>query len=1614
MTPAFRSLAARLPRPGRGHSPLATFFLVLVLLFTALPASAQGPTTGTPPFGSFAGGPDVINIANLNAHIDVPVFNKPGRGLNFTYDLSYDSSVWYPVGASGSQTWQPTYNFGWRGQTEAATGYISFNATVTFCYTNRNPTGTHIVLTNWAYHGPWGDTHTFVGTATENGGSCGTINYNFSATATDGSGYALTTNLPASPPANVYTSAGKLILPPANATSGAGSGTDRNGNEITVSSGGVFTDTLGTTALTVAGTAPSPTTFTYTAPSGASAAYTMKYSALTIQTKFACSGITDYGPTSNDLVTEIDLPDIAVNPNDKYTFTYEPTPGVSGNVTGRLASVTLPTGGKISYTYTGGSNGIVCADGSTAGMQRYTPDTGNSIYWNYARTAGTGAAYITTVTDPTGNDTVLNFQGIYETERQVYQGSSTSGTLLRSWNTCYNASASPCTGTAITLPITQRTVIDQYGSAGVQCKHNYLYNSVGGLTEQDDYDYGPSAPGALLRKTLITFASLSNITAFRQQVTVQNGAGAIVAQTNYNYDETTPTATSGVAQHISVTGSRGNLTSINYPVSGLTAHFTYYDTGSISSQQDVNSATTTYNYSSTNNADCQMAFPTSISEPLSLTKSFTWNCTGGVPTQATDENGQNVSASFTDADFWRPASVTDQTNAATNLTYTAQTALEAALNFNSNNSTSDQLTTLDGLGRAHVQQTKQSPSVTTFDSVENDFDVLGRPSRTTLPYSATAGQTTSPSGAGVTTTYDALSRPHIVTDSGGGTTTYSYSNNDVLIAIGPAPTGEHTKQRQLEYDSLGRLTSVCEITAGAAPWLGGACTQTTSQTGYWTKYAYDALGNLLTVTQNAQATAANQQTRTYTYDAMSRLTAEKNPEMAQNTTAYTYDTDTTCTPAAKGDLVKRIDPVGNTTCYTYDLLHRTTSAIYTGSYVTPSKYFVYDTATVNSIAMQNAKTRLAEAYTCTPSSCPGTKITDAAFSYSARGELTDLYESTPHSGTTGATYNHTSAQFWPNGALNTLAGPGLPTLTYAPDGEGRIKTISASTGQPPVTATTYNTASQPTAVTLGSNDSDAFQYDPNTLRLTQYKFNVGSQSVVGNLGWNANSSLGSLIITDPLNSLNAQNCSFAADDLSRISTANCGAIWGQNFTYDPFGNISKAKIGTSAGTTFQPTYQASPSITNRIASLPGNFTPTYDANGNSTNDSFHQFTWDAENRPVSVNGTAVILTYDALGRMVEQARGTSYTQIVYSPLGTKLAKMNGATLQTGYVPLTSGASAVYNSTGLAYYRHADHLGSSRLASTPAQTLYSDTAYSAFGEPYAQSNTPDPSFTGQDQDTTSGVYDFLYRKYDPGQSRWASPDPAGTASVSITDPQSFNRYAYVRNRPLILRDRSGLYCEYFSDDAHPDEVTSIDDESTPEDCAGSDGVWVDENTTVIVNGDDPGDPGGNGSGNPPGGCAFFYQDGQLLGTQCGSQFTPAAPPLTSQDYIQAIAAGAPTVCGGGVFFYAGVQGKIGKIGTGGFGGYLGEWDSNTGYSNNGLVEVGGDYSAVGGVGSKNGVDSFLFIPAGPVGEFGGGVIGPQGVGLYAGTPETFPIGVGGGAYLNITSNAACNAIQSQKK
>src|SRR5439155_22487221 len=139
----------------------------------------------------------------------------------------------------------------------------------------------------------------------------------------------------------------------------------------------------------------------------------------------------------------------------------------------------------------------------------------------------------------------------------------------------------------------------------------------------------------------------------------------------------------------------------------------------------------------------------------------------------------------------------------------------------------------------------------------------------------------------------------------------------------------------------------------------------------------------------------------------------------------------------------------------------------------------------------------------------------------------------------------------------------------------------------------------------------------------------------------------------------------------------------------------------------QPTVNAA---MNLYAIIPGG-TGSCGTNGNILSDGSHTYAWDAAEKSVTVDGVG--LTYDALGRMVEQNRSGSYTEIVYSPTGAKLALMNGQTLTKGLVGLPGGGQAVYNSSGLLYYGHSDHLGSMKFGSTPSRTMYFDMAYAPF-------------------------------------------------------------------------------------------------------------------------------------------------------------------------------------------------------------------------------------------------------------------------------------------------------------
>jgi RHS repeat-associated protein len=394
---------------------------------------------------------------------------------------------------------------------------------------------------------------------------------------------------------------------------------------------------------------------------------------------------------------------------------------------------------------------------------------------------------------------------------------------------------------------------------------------------------------------------------------------------------------------------------------------------------------------------------------------------------------------------------------------------------------------------------------------------------------------------------------------------------------------------------------------------------------------------------------------------------------------------------------------------------------------------------------------------------------------------------------------NTACQERNNGAIDTmqLASPSLYTLTYGIDGEGRWNALSeGSTTVVPTSGATYNAASQPLTIPVGTGagQGDNYTYDSNTGRMTHWGYEVGSAAETGTLTWNDNWTLESVAIVDGVNAGGTQTCSYNSslvpgtgyDDLGRLIGGSCGSsgsLWNQTDIYDQYDNLTKSSTGFVS---WNPGY----SPTTNHYTCTG---CTYDSSGNVTNDGTNAYTWNGYTKMASVNntsgtgcGSAGCLVYDALGRVVEIDGSSTPVEIWYTQLG-KTAYMNGTTENYAYWPAPGDATALYN--GSVYFMHKDWLGNARIISLvgSSPSVTSDRAIAPYGEIYdifGSTNQNEAMFTGDTQDVLTGMYDTPNRELQASsQGRWLSPDPAGAG---------WNQYAYPTD-PNDNVDPSGLAC-----------------------------------------------------------------------------------------------------------------------------------------------------------------------------------------------------------------------------
>ncbi|MGI8784054.1 MAG: RHS repeat domain-containing protein [Acidobacteriota bacterium] len=260
-------------------------------------------------------------------------------------------------------------------------------------------------------------------------------------------------------------------------------------------------------------------------------------------------------------------------------------------------------------------------------------------------------------------------------------------------------------------------------------------------------------------------------------------------------------------------------------------------------------------------------------------------------------------------------------------------------------------------------------------------------------------------------------------------------------------------------------------------------------------------------------------------------------------------------------------------------------------------------------------------------------------------------------------------------------------------------------------------------------------------------------------------------ITDNLDA--SKSISYTYDELNRLKTAaTTGVHWGLSWTYDRWGNRQNQTVtkGTAPSNSL-----AIDSSSNRVTGW------TYDAAGNVTNDGRNTYSYDAENRVISVNGGATTYAYDASGGRVQKTSGGTVVRYFFG-----LAEnTNGA--WTKFLVATPAGVAEWDGATL-LYKSNDHLGTARVVTNTSGVVVGRVDMYPYGEVWSETGTTTKyKFTDKERDTESGNDYFGARYYWSGAGRWLGVDPV---LGNVFNPQRLNRYAYCINDPINYTDPDG--------------------------------------------------------------------------------------------------------------------------------------------------------------------------------------------------------------------------------
>lgn len=691
---------------------------------------------------------------------------------------------------------------------------------------------------------------------------------------------------------------------------------------------------------------------------------------------------------------------------------------------------------------------------------------------------------------------------------------------------------------------------------------------------------------------------------------------------------------------------------------------------------------------------------------------------------------------------------------------------------------------------------ERSQTTTGYLSNDVEFDVLGRPFRSYNPYSVTSLADSRPTITKFTeiTQYDGLSR--ILQTKLADDVTFSASYYGLVSIV----IDQAGKSRRAIADALGRTIRVDE------PDVNGNLGSVNSPIQP-TVYEYDGNNNLSKITQTENGVT---QERIFKYDSLSRLTHEKQVEATatlssdgtpgnQWTGVYKYNN--------KGLLSESVDALVVKTRFEYDGLNRTKSVTYTGEtgYRTPKTIYTYDEARndANGNAYFN-KGRLTSVKT-EPDAIQGTPETLHTYDYNNVGQIVNHNQSIGNQ-----SYN---LQYAYNlaGQLVSEKYPSGRVVNAAVDSAGVLSAVSDAQ-RTYLTGVSFNNKGLPSQINFGNGTSETFDYNDRLQMMNQsllkgsevlqkFSYEYGRVDLAtGNVDTTKNN--GQIGRIESFIGTNKQwSQRFGYDELGRLSEAreykagdNAQLSYKQRFDYDRFGNLYRkaASNPTTGQQNPLPFVPIEAGDIDKSKNQLATGTVYDDAGQVITDNKFRQmsFAYDANGRQIKAskaNTPDAYSVYDALGNRVATKNYNVWQYMIYNASGALIAE---------YGVQSEGMGGVK-------YVQQDLQGSVRTVINNNGFVVARTDHQAFGEEiglnvglrsieqgYTADKATRQGFGQTENDQATGQQHTWFRKLETTAGRWTRPDPS-KAQMELTDPQSFNRYAYVKNDPLNFNDPTGL-------------------------------------------------------------------------------------------------------------------------------------------------------------------------------------------------------------------------------